>query len=247
MARGVARRGEGLLAAVGVAVAAWIALARPLAGSRGCQVVVVRDGPAVAESTWPPFCAGVHVWHVGIILVKRRTVMASHRRRIPHGGLVERRHGRDGLGAHVGVVRVRPEELWSVWRRCGPGNLRVVGAGSVRARQPLDRGLVLVIQKRDAAPRGIADDQGHDQRSSGSGVDPWKQKCAAGCGGGRRKRERAREMQLWEKVNNSFGGQAKTEAEAEAEASARARSSKRSDQRRGGALTRHGCRCGKGS
>jgi hypothetical protein len=66
MPRGVPRRGERLLAAVRVPVAAGEALAGPLAGVNACGggggggggkfvVILIRDGTAVAVGARPPF------------------------------------------------------------------------------------------------------------------------------------------------------------------------------------------------
>jgi hypothetical protein len=114
MPGGMARGGEGLFAAVAVPVATGEPLPGPLARSRvASRIVLVRGRPAVDERNWA-FLAGVDLAIYVIVLV--RGAGFGHPGGIPRG-LVEGREWGYWLGTHLGVIRVRPKHLGSVWCR----------------------------------------------------------------------------------------------------------------------------------
>lgn len=95
------RCGEGLLAAVAVAVAARKALPWAFRACSVCRhVFLVRDGPGIENGG--AFGSGINLIRVVVVVLVNVRV---------HGGadiswVVERSHGRHGLAAHLRVIRV---------------------------------------------------------------------------------------------------------------------------------------------
>lgn len=156
MPRGVARRGESLLAAVAVPIPTRIPLAGPFGGGRARGIVLIRHGSAVAHGARP--------LGTDVAVCVRVVLIVPSIDRVSPAIVIDGGHGGDGLIAHLRVIGVGSKQLWGVWRqRETPGQggmIRLSKAGwrTVRHRLVLDLGgflRLIIVEELDSVSIGV--------------------------------------------------------------------------------------------